>query len=112
VCAVLDWPLPRSVCAVCAFLGLVGYYHHFIRDYGSIAAPLTHLLRKEAFRWCEEAEDAFHVLQRALTTTPVLQLSAFDQEFVVKCDASEVGFSAMLHRGDGPVTFFSKPIMP
>ena len=109
---VLDWPLPRSARAVRAFLGLAGYYRRFIRDYGSIAAPLTRLLRKEGFQWCQEAEDAFRALQRALTTAPVLQLPAFDREFVVECDASEAGFGAVLHQGDGPVAFFSKPIAP
>jgi hypothetical protein len=27
------------VCDVRVFLGLAGYYHHFIHDYGSIVAP-------------------------------------------------------------------------
>jgi hypothetical protein len=35
--------------AVRGFLGLVGYYHHFIRNFGSIATQLTTLLRKEVF---------------------------------------------------------------
>jgi hypothetical protein len=47
--AVLDWSVPRSVRA---FLGLAGYYRRFIREYGTIVAPLTKLLQKEAFRCC------------------------------------------------------------
>jgi hypothetical protein len=70
--AVLVWP--RTVHAVRAFLGLVGYYRHFIQDYESIVAPLTHLLRKDTFRWGLKAEVAFHALQRALMMAPVLQL--------------------------------------
>jgi hypothetical protein len=66
--AVWEWPVPRTVHAVHAFLGLTGYYQRFIQDYGSIAAPLTALLRKDAFLWSSEAETAFHTLQRALTT--------------------------------------------
>jgi hypothetical protein len=98
--------------AVRAFLGLAGYYRCFIRDYGSIATPWTWLLFKEGFRWCVEAKGAFLALQRALTTTPILQLLAFDQEFVVEYDASKAGFSAVLHQGHRPVAFFSKPIAP
>ncbi|KAF0924558.1 hypothetical protein E2562_010197 [Oryza meyeriana var. granulata] len=50
VAAVASWPLPRSPRGVRGFLGLAGYYRKFIRDFGSIAAPLTRLLRKEAFK--------------------------------------------------------------
>jgi hypothetical protein len=76
--AVLDWLPPHTLHAVRTFLGLAGYYRHFIQDYGSIAAPLTHLLCKDTFRWGPEAEPVFRALQRALTTMPVLQLPDFD----------------------------------
>ena len=49
VAAVASWPTPRSPRGVRGFLGLAGYYRKFIRDFGSIAAPLTRLLWKEAF---------------------------------------------------------------
>ena len=48
--AILDWPMPASVRALRGFLGLVGYYWRFIKDFSSIAAPLTALLKKDAFR--------------------------------------------------------------
>jgi hypothetical protein len=49
VAAVASWLTPRSPRGVRGFLGLAGYYRKFIRDFGSIATPLTRLLRKEAF---------------------------------------------------------------
>jgi hypothetical protein len=36
-------------------------------------------------------------------------LSDFSQNFVGDCDASGNGFGAVLHRGAGPLAFFSKP---
>jgi hypothetical protein len=109
---VLSWPPPTTVRAVWTFLGLAGYYRCFIKDYGVTAAPLTQLLRKYSFRWSAEAEAAFRALQRALTTAPVLRLPAFDSEFVVECDASGSGIGAVLHQGDGPIAFFSRPMVP
>jgi hypothetical protein len=49
--AVESWPPPRSIRALKGFLGLTGYYRKFIAGYGTVAAPLTALLKREAFRW-------------------------------------------------------------
>jgi hypothetical protein len=94
--------------AVRAFLGLAGYYRRFIREFGSIAALLTKLLCKERFKWTPEADAVFSTLQQALTTAPVLRLSAFNKEFIVECDASGTGIGAVLHQGDDTITFFSR----
>ena len=50
VVAVQSWPQSRLARGLCGFLGLASYYRRFIKDYGTIAAPLTQLLRKEGFR--------------------------------------------------------------
>jgi hypothetical protein len=57
--AVLSWPPPTTVRVVRAFLGLVGYYQCFIKDYGATVAALTQLLHKDSFRWLAEAATAF-----------------------------------------------------
>jgi hypothetical protein len=108
--ALLDWPVPESVRTVRAFLGLAGYYRRFIRDYSTLMASPTKLTNKGGFCWDEAASEAFHALQRALTTASVLQLPDFTKAFTVECDASGHGFEAVLHHGTGSVAFFSKPI--
>jgi hypothetical protein len=107
--AVTAWPQPCSARGLRGFLVLAGYYQRFIRDYGSIAAPLTLLLKKNGFQWTEEASTAFAALKAALSAATVLQLPDFAKDFFVDCDASDSGFGAVLHQGAGPLAFFSRP---
>jgi hypothetical protein len=70
---VMDWKTPITVLEVRSFLGLAGYYHHFILDFLKIAKPMTSLLQKDhKFVWTDECETAFHTLWKLLTTAPVL----------------------------------------
>lgn len=106
--SVQSWLTPRSVRGLHGFLGLAGYYHRFIHNFGTVAAPLTQLLKKDSFTWCSEADNAFSALKQALTEAPVLQLPDFNMLFVVNCDASGSGFGVVLHQGEGPIAFYSR----
>ena len=104
--------MPRTLRALRGFLGLTGYYRRFIHNYGVIAAPLTALLKRDAFRWSDAAAAAFDMLKSALTSGPVLQLPDFTAPFVIDCDASGSGFGAVLHQSAGPIAFFSRAVAP
>jgi hypothetical protein len=110
--AIHDWPQPRLARAVRSFLGLAGYYRKFVHNYGTIAAPLTALLKKEGFTWNDDAAAAFSALKGAVMSAPMLALPDFAKPFVVECDASTYGFGAVLVQEGLPVAFFSKPVAP
>lgn len=53
--AVLDFPKHRSATNIKSFLGLSGHYRKFIKDYSTIAKPLTELTKiNQEYNWTQE----------------------------------------------------------
>ncbi|XP_068653855.1 uncharacterized mitochondrial protein AtMg00860-like [Aristolochia californica] len=110
--SVLVWPTPQSVTTLTGFLGLVGYYRKFIRDYGKITPPLTSLLKRNAFTWIEVADSFFQQLKQSLASAPVLQLLNFEERFIIECDASGGGHRYSLQQHGHPIEYFIHHLAP
>ena len=67
ILAMLYWPLPRTLKQLRGFLGLMGYYHRFVRNFATIVAPLIELLKKDAFQWTPVATTTFDSLEQVLS---------------------------------------------
>ncbi|KAK3506210.1 hypothetical protein QTP70_002182 [Hemibagrus guttatus] len=116
--AVTEWPAPTSVRELQRFLGFANFYWRFIRNYSSVAGPLTSLLRgkPKKLTWTDPARSAFQQLKNCFTTAPILRHPDPDLPFVVEVDASSSGLGAVLSQRHGkpgklhPCAFYSRKL--
>jgi hypothetical protein len=113
ITAVMKWERPCNVKQVRGFLGLAGYYHKFVRNFGQISQPLTELLKKDrVFQWTAQTEAAFRTLQQALVSAPVLAIPDFTKPFVIETDASDGEVGAILSQDGHPISYLSRALGP
>ncbi|XP_027156297.1 uncharacterized protein LOC113757091 [Coffea eugenioides] len=95
--AIMMWKQPETPTEVRSFLGLVGYYRKFIKDFSKIAGPMTELTKKgNKFIWAPKCESSFQELKKRLTSAPVLVLPDGGEGYVVYSDASREGLGCVL----------------
>nr|GEU65600.1 DNA-directed DNA polymerase [Tanacetum cinerariifolium] len=90
-------PYPTTLKGICSFLGHVGFYRRFIKDFSKIARPMTRLFEKGTpFFFSKECFEAFQILKKKLTEAPILIPPDWDLPFELMCDASNFAIGAVL----------------
>ncbi|CAL8089530.1 unnamed protein product [Prunus armeniaca] len=90
-------PSPTSVREVRSFLGHVGFYRCFIKDFSKISTPLCRLLQKDVpFVFDDKCEKAFNHLKELLTSAPIIVPPDWSLPFELMCDASDYALGAVL----------------
>ncbi|RDY08474.1 Retrovirus-related Pol polyprotein, partial [Mucuna pruriens] len=75
-------PNPASMLEVRSFLGHVGFYRRFIKNFSKIALPLSKLLQKDIdFKFDRPCMEAFEELKIQLTSAPILQAPNWEYPF-------------------------------
>ncbi|GBG63007.1 hypothetical protein CBR_g34706 [Chara braunii] len=92
---------------------MCGYYRNFVKNYSTVASPLTNLTRLDTpWDWSDECEGAFKRLKHALMNHEVLMVPDPQKPFIVTTDASQYGIGAVLVQQDGkklrPIEYMSK----
>ena len=100
---------PKMPKQVCAFLG---YYRKFIKDFATIAKPLTLLTYQQAkFKWTPSQYNAFLTLKESVIQAPILHYPIPKKCYIVYADAFDDACGAQLSQEHGgtefPIAFLS-----
>lgn len=115
--AILELPAPTNVTGVRRVLGVASWYRRFIKNFSSIVAPITNLLRKSVkFCWSSECAEAFTRIKEQLISAPVMTCPNFDLPFQVQTDASDFGLGAVLTQtidgNEHVISYISRSLTP
>ena len=98
-------PYPTNLKELRSFLGHVGLYRRFIKDFSKIALPLSKLLQKDIdFQFDHACELAFDELRNRLITPPILTSPNWELPFKISCDASNLSVVAILGQRENSVS--------
>lgn len=99
ISSVVEWPVPRNVSDVRAFIGLASYYRRHVKGFADIARPLHELTRKrQPFQWTDRQQKAFNCLKSCLVSAPILAAPLDNCQYVLDTDASDIGLGAVLQQ--------------
>ncbi|KAI3819778.1 hypothetical protein L1987_13628 [Smallanthus sonchifolius] len=108
---VKNWNTPKTPTEVRSFLGLAGYYRHFISNFSKIVVPLSALTHKgKTYEWGPKQEEVFQTLKQKLCNAPILTLPDGSDDLVVYCDASNQGLGCVLMQRGKVIAYASRQL--
>ena len=70
---VANWKRYTTMTEIRSFLGLAGYYRHFIEGFSKISLPLTRMTKNGIkFEWSDKCECSFKELKNIFLIAPIL----------------------------------------
>ena len=109
--AIKEWSTPKSITEVRSFHGLTSFYHRFVKNFSTLAAPLIEIVKKYVgFKWGSEQDRAFIEIKERLCSAPLLALLDFSKTFEIECDASRIGIGVVLMQEKQSIAYFSEKL--
>ena len=92
----LNFPKPKNETQVRRFIGLVGSYRDFVKDFNLIAQPLIKITSKGKYKWEDDQQKAFEQLKQAVCSSPCLVYPDPNRKMRLQLDGSLTGAGAVL----------------
>jgi len=94
---VKQYPTPKCVRDVRAFVDLTSFYRRLVPKFAELAKPLTVLTRKDQkFSWGPLQQQALDSMKEKLCTAPVLAYPNFRFPFILTADSSKKAVDTIL----------------
>ena len=111
--AIVNWKPPQNVTDVRSFLGLVGFFRRFIKEFFVIASTLTKILRKWVkFEWDDKCQSIFEQLKKILVEAPVLTQPTPVREYAMYSNASRICLGCVLMQDGKVVAYALRQLKP
>ena len=113
---------PTTVTGIRKFVGAMGYFRHFIKNFFHITRPLDDLtscenskLKNHPVTLTPTTLEVFETLKKKCMTVPVLAFTDLEKPFILETDMSGIGLRAVLlqEQEDGklhPVAYASRAL--
>lgn len=107
-----NYPQPKNADEVRRFVAFANYYRKFIQNFAAITCPLNKLLRKDIpFVFDKDCVSSFETLRKLLASPEILQFPNFDEDFILRTDASGYAIGAVLSNyDDQPIAYASRAL--
>ena len=116
--AITQFPKPQTIRSLQELLGMMNFYHRFVRNAATTLRPLYTALKgkgqKHQLVWTPEMTESYHCGINALANAAMLAHPHSGAQIALTCDASDTGIGASFEQFVNgiwqPLAFFSKQL--
>ena len=95
---IMEWPAPKTVKELTTFLGFIGYYRAFIREFAELTHEMNSQRREKELKWTETMQRDFEELKKKFNERPIRSYPRYDlpEPFQLTTDFSAKALGGVL----------------